>query len=178
MAPLWVGTSWKMNKTLDEARGYARELGHSERREHFGETDATVALKVRAALDAGLVPLVCVGEPAAVRDGGDAVDHVVGHVRAGPARVAADEVGSVVVAYEPVWAIGEHGRPATVEETGPAMAAVAAALGDLSGGTGPRALLYGGSVHPGNAAELLADPHADGCSPDGRRGRRPGCSPW
>lgn len=226
---VWVGTGWKMNKTIAEARAYARELaatalpdgvqvfilpphtalaavrdelppdspvlvgaqnahweregaltgeismrmagdagarmieiGHSERRASFGETDDTVRRKVRAALDAGLIPLVCVGESAEVREAGRAEDFVVSQVRRGLADAKADEVGHVIVAYEPVWAIGESGRAATVEQAAPVMAAIADALASASGGRGSRALLYGGSVNAANAAELLAEPHTDG----------------
>jgi triosephosphate isomerase len=226
---IWVGTGWKMNKTIAEARDYARELGaatipdavqafilpphtalasvrdelpagspvligaqnahwgpegaqtgeismrmaadagarliemgHSERRASFGETDETVALKARAALDAGLVPLICVGEATEIRDAGSAEDFVVGQVRGAIARIAPDEIGRVLVAYEPVWAIGEHGRPATSAEIAPVMAAIARELDVASGGSGCLALLYGGSVNADNAESLLADSHTDG----------------
>lgn len=139
------------------------------------KTNGTVALKMRAALDAGLTPLVCVGEPAAVRDAADAVGHVVAQVRSAVSRVAPAETGRVLVAYEPVWAIGEHGRPATAGETGPVMAAVAEALAEHSDGGGPRGLLYGGSVHAGNVADLLDGRLDAGWARRARaaRGRRP-----
>ena len=138
------------------------EMGHSERREHFGETDATVARKARAAVDHGLVPLICVGEPAAARESGRAEDFVQAQVDAAVSLLSAEEIPDVLVAYEPVWAIGESGRPATRAEVGPVMAAVAERLAEHSGGRGCRALLYGGSVDPGNAPALLAAPHIDG----------------
>jgi L-erythrulose 1-phosphate isomerase len=227
--PLWVGTSWKMNKTLGEASAFVDELlsfaippglqpfvlpahtalahvrdrlpstspvllgaqnahwgpegagtgevsmrmvadagatlvemGHSERRESFGETDETVAAKAAAALDHGLVPLICVGEPRSVRDAGHASEFVAAQVRAALARVRPEQVDRVLVAYEPIWAIGEHGRPATQDQIAPVMALISEVAADRSGGTGPRAVLYGGGVHPDNAADLLGDPHTDG----------------
>ncbi len=226
---VWVGTGWKMNKTIAEAVAYTRELaaatipdgvqafilpphtalaavrqelpanspvligaqnahwgaegaqtgeismrmaadagavmveiGHSERRADHGETDETVCLKARAALDAGLIPLVCVGESAAMRDEGSAETSVLAQVNRAFDDVREKEVARVIVAYEPVWAIGEHGRAATVEETAPVMAAIAAELASRSNGAGGVTLLYGGSVNCDNAAQLLADPNTDG----------------
>jgi L-erythrulose 1-phosphate isomerase len=226
---VWIGTSWKMNKTIAEARDYASrlvaaplpagvqpfvlpphtalaavrdclprdtpvllgaqnahwaeegagtgeismrmaedagarvvEMGHSERREHFGETDETVALKARAAVDRGLVPLICVGEAMPEREAGRAEEFVAAQVRAATALLTAEEVGRVLVAYEPVWAIGAAGRPATPTEVAPVMALLARELAERSGGSGCRALLYGGGVDAGNAADLLCDPHTDG----------------
>lgn len=226
---VWIGTSWKMTKTLDEARAFARslaearvpegvqpfvlpahtslavvraclperssvllgvqnahwaregagtgeismrmaadagarlvEMGHSERREQFGETDESVSLKARAALDAGLVPLVCVGEPAAVREAGHAEEFVTGQVRAALSRLRPDEVAGTIVAYEPVWAIGEAGRPATLAEVSPVMAALARESERAGAGRGCRVLLYGGSVDTENAAGFLEEPHTAG----------------
>lgn len=130
------------------------ELGHSERREHFAETDRTVNLKVHAVLRHGLRPLVCVGEPDEVRGRGGGVDHVVAQAVAALDGVPADRRAHVLLAYEPVWAIGEHGRPARPEDVAP----VVAALADLH----PGPVLYGGSVSPANAAALLDVPHVDG----------------
>ena len=234
----WVGTSWKMTRTIAESRAYARELrrdlldhgrpdgvqlfvlpahtalaavaeeladapdvwvgaqsahpgpegagtgevsvrmvaeagarlveiGHSERRAARGEDDAFVAASVRAVLDAGLVPLVCVGEPLDARRAGRAVDHVVAQVRAALARVEPREVADVALAYEPVWAIGSAGRPAEPDEVAPVVAAVAdhaRDLGDADGspGAGPRALLYGGSVDATTAPGMLDVPGVDG----------------
>jgi triosephosphate isomerase len=138
------------------------EMGHSERREQFGETDETVALKARAAVDHGLVPLICVGEPLSVREAGRAEEFVAAQVRAATASLTPDEVGGVLVAYEPVWAIGTGGRPATPAEVAPVMAVLARVLAERSGGGGSRALLYGGGVDAGNAADLLRDPHTEG----------------
>jgi triosephosphate isomerase len=228
-ATVWIGTSWKMNKTISEACAYVDqlvlspippqvqafllpphtalaavrdrlpvdsavmlgaqnahwahegqgtgevsmrmvrdagavvvEMGHSERRKHFGETDESVALKARAAVDHALIPLICVGEPAAVRAAGRAEQFVAAQVRAATVALAPQEVAGVLVAYEPIWAIGAAGRPALPAEVAPVMATIAAVLSERSNGEGCRALLYGGGVHAGNAAGLLRDTPADG----------------
>ncbi len=220
---IWIGTSWKMSKTLAEARAYvdglvaARsvldgvrafiipphtaiatvrerlpsdvpviigaqnahwenggaytgevsmgmiadagatlvEIGHSERREHFGETDATVARKVEAAVTAGLTPLLCVGESADVRATGGEMDWIVGQVHRGLSRLTASGVHKVVLAYEPVWAIGEAGREPQPDEIGPIMKM-------LSAGFGVSAVLYGGGVNLRNAGSLLEVAGTDG----------------
>ncbi len=221
--PVWVGTSWKMTKTLAEATAWARtvaaadwsglpavrpfvlppataltavrdalvgspvrlgaqnahwadagawtgevsvpqvedagavlvEIGHSERRAWFGETDRTVNLKVHAALRHDLTALVCVGEPEEVRRAGRSVEHVLAQTRAALADVA--DRSRVLVAYEPVWAIGEQGRPARPDEVAGVVAALAAEVGAAGA-----SLLYGGSVDTSNAADLLAVPGLDG----------------
>ena len=225
---LWVGTSWKMTKTLAEARAFIDEvaavpvptgitaflvpahtalaavrdrlprqspillgaqnahwgpdgpvtgeismrmaadagaqlieLGHSERRAAFGETDETVAAKVAAAVEYGLTPLVCVGESAEVRQRGDAESFVVDQVLAALSALCPDQFGRVLFAYEPIWAIGTSGRPATPNEIGPVMAAMATAI-DRADGQPARALLYGGGVRPSNASGLLGDPNVHG----------------
>ena len=227
--PTWIGTSWKMNKTLSESVAFIDELlaadlpagvqpfvlpahtalaavrdrlpadspvllgaqnahwgpegagtgevsmrmvadagatlvemGHSERRAAFGETDETVARKAAAAVAYGLTPLICIGEPSAVRDAGTAETYVEDQLRAALAGLSSAAVQDVIVAYEPVWAIGEHGRAATPEQTGPVMARIGAVLAELCATGRARALLYGGSVSSDNAADLLADPHTDG----------------
>ena len=137
------------------------EIGHSERRASFSETDATVALKVRAALDAGLRPLVCVGEPGPVREARQEVGFVAAQVRAALASVRPEERGRVLLAYEPVWAIGEHGRRPDVVEVAPVLAEVARLGGEGAAGDVP-VVLYGGSVDQDNAADLLDDPSTDG----------------
>lgn len=224
---VWVGTSWKMNKTLDEARQYAAELlegldglelggiqpfvippatalstvaqalagdgrvllgaqnahwedsgawtgevsvpqaadagaqlveiGHSERREHFGETDETVRWKVEAALRHGLTPLVCVGEPAGVRDAGSSSDFILRQAARALEGLSPRQLSRVLIAYEPVWAIGAAGRPASPEELRSPLAALTGAYGQRVAG-----LLYGGSVSEDNAAALLQLPHLDG----------------
>ena len=225
--PVWIGTSWKMNKTLAEARRFAEglaaapgdervrrfvippftalrevkamlkgtgvlvgaqtmhwadegawtgeispvmladcgadivELGHSERRAHFGETDEAVGLKVHAAVRHGLVPLICVGETAEEKDAGRA-DEVLGRqVEAALGRLgAAQRSAPILLAYEPVWAIGEGGTPASPDYADDRQARI---IDVAQAATGRRLpCLYGGSVNPGNAAELVACPHVDG----------------
>lgn len=227
-AKLWIGTSWKMNKTLAEARAFIDEvssvpfppgvqpfvlpphtalaavrdqlpagspillgaqnahwaaegswtgeismrmaadagaqlveIGHSERREHFGETDATVAAKAAAAIRHGLTPLICVGEPAAVRDTGNADTYVAAQVRAALSQLAPAEVGRCLIAYEPIWAIGETGRPAEPSEVSPIMRAISTIASERPGAS-LCALLYGGSVNVDNAAALLDDAYTQG----------------
>ena len=227
--PVWIGTSWKMTKTIAEARAYIEhiataelpagiqpfvipahtslaaardalpaespvllgaqnahwgpegagtgevsmrmvgdagarlvEIGHSERRQHHAETDETVALKARAAVDAGLMPLICVGEPVDVHEAGEAIEFVSSQVRAALGRLSSTEVSGVLIAYEPIWAIGEHGRPATPTEVAPVVSELARVAREVSGGVGCRALLYGGSVDEANAADLLLDANTDG----------------
>jgi triosephosphate isomerase len=130
-------------------------VGHSDRRHHFGESDEIVAAKVRAVLRHGLRVVLCVGEPAAVRDAGRHVDHVLGQVAS--ALDGVDDVSSVLVAYEPVWAIGCAGTVATPADLAPVMAALVDRWGDALAGR-----LYGGSVTPSNAAAVLGVPGVDG----------------
>ena len=136
-------------------------LGHSERRQLFGETDETVNRKVHAALAAGLRPIVCVGETLEQREDGQAADVVEGQVLAGVADVP--DITDVVVAYEPVWAIGT-GRAATPEIAEEIMGgAIRDALRDLFGDDADSVpLLYGGSVNPSNAAAFAAQPSING----------------
>lgn len=231
MSTLWVGTSWKMNKTLAEGREWASglrahlateyqgqapagvqpfvipsftataavadvlgedspvllgvqnahwedagawtgevsvpqakdagaqivEIGHSERREHFGETIETTRLKVAAALRHGLTPLLCIGESLEVKDAGGTSEFIMDQARGALAGLTEQELSRVVIAYEPIWAIGEKGRPATTEE----LISPFAALGEVFGGE-VMGLLYGGSVNLGNAADLLGIEHVTG----------------
>ncbi|WP_240777095.1 triose-phosphate isomerase [Nonomuraea basaltis] len=225
----WIGTSWKMNKTLAEARAFADglvaarsaldgvrafvipahtaiaavrerlpsdlpvligaqnahwepagaytgevsmgmiadagatlvEIGHSERRQHFGETDDTVALKVAAAVATGLTPLLCVGEPAGVRAAGGEIGWVAGQASRGLSRLPPHDLHKVVVAYEPVWAIGDRGREPLPHEIAPVMGMLAARFGP-DAHDGVAAVLYGGSVNRLNAAALLGVPGTDG----------------
>lgn len=224
---VWIGTSWKMNKTLTEATAWARglgeflagrqlgevqpfvippataiaavaqalaeeprvlvgaqnahwaeagawtgeisvpqvaeagarivEIGHSERREHFGETDETVRAKVAATLAHGLIPLLCVGEPAAVKDAGGSAAFVTDQAARALEGLAPEQLERVLIAYEPIWAIGAQGRPATTAELEEPFAALARAWGGKVQG-----LLYGGSVNLDNAAELLSITPVDG----------------
>jgi triosephosphate isomerase len=225
----WVGTSWKMNKTLAEARVFAEglkaadgarhariqrfvvppftavrevkvmlaetsvkvgaqnmhwadngawtgeispvmltdcnldlvELGHSERREHFGETDETVGLKTEAAVRHGLVPLICIGETLEDRKSGRAADVLARQVRGALGKLGGDQKrAAILLAYEPVWAIGERGIPATSDYADARHAEIAEVAQEVLGRRIP--CLYGGSVNPGNCEELIVCPHIDG----------------
>jgi triosephosphate isomerase len=137
-------------------------LGHSERRALFGENDAIVSRKVVAARRHGLAPIVCVGENEAQRDAGQTCDVVVAQVRAALADGALEAPGDLVVAYEPVWAIGTGRTPEPDEVTG-AHAAIRAALTERFGAPGIEVrILYGGSVTPANVPVLLGAPEVDG----------------
>ena len=137
-------------------------VGHSERRQLFGETSAFVAEKVRASTAAGLVPILCVGETLDERDAGDAESTVLAQLDASLDGVELASSDALVVAYEPVWAIGT-GRTASPEQAQAMHAAVRARLAETRGGAGRGvALLYGGSVKPANAHDLFAQPDLDG----------------
>lgn len=137
-------------------------LGHSERRQLFGETDEGVNRKLKAALQHGLVPILCVGETLQQREAGNE-ERVVGEqLRAALDGVRIDEASDLVVAYEPVWAIGT-GKTASPEQAQAMHRFVRERLADALGETGRAVeLLYGGSVKPDNAAELFAQPDIDG----------------
>jgi triosephosphate isomerase len=137
-------------------------LGHSERRELFGETDKALAQKVPAALAAGLLAVLCVGETEEERERGDTERKLRHQVQEGLARLAPEQLGEVVIAYEPIWAIGT-GPVATLEQAQEAIAFVRALVADRSKEAAQHTrILYGGSVKPDNAAELLALPDVDG----------------
>jgi triosephosphate isomerase len=137
-------------------------VGHSERRQLFGETDEGVNRKAKAVLGAGLAPIVCVGETLAEREAGRTLEVVSRQVRGGLAGLPADQVGRLTVAYEPVWAIGT-GKTATAAQAQEVHAAIRALLRELAGGAADQVRIqYGGSVKPDNAAELLAQPDVDG----------------
>lgn len=228
-ASFWIGTSWKMNKTLAEARRFAEalasaeerrdpriqrfvippftvvrevkeilsattvkvgaqnmhwcdsgawtgeispvmltdcgldlvELGHSERREHFGETDETVGLKTESAVRHGLTPLICVGETLEEREAGRAQEVLETQVRGALARLGdARKSAPILMAYEPVWAIGEKGMPATAGYADTRQAEISAVAEEVLGHHIP--CLYGGSVNAGNCEELIRCPHVDG----------------
>lgn len=225
----WIGTSWKMNKTLAEALAFADalsafassidgdirafvippftairdvkrvlagtgvkvgaqnmhwedagawtgeispvmltdcgadlvELGHSERRQHFGETDRTVGLKTAAAVRHGLTPLICVGETLAQRDAGRAEEVLGAQVEGALAFLNETERGApILFAYEPVWAIGDKGIPADADYANRRQARIATVAGSILRRTPP--ILYGGSVSAQNAAELALQAHVDG----------------
>lgn len=138
-------------------------VGHSERREMFGETDGDVNRKVRALVDAKMCAIVCVGESLSMRDGGGAVQFVCDQVRAALAGLDAQEAAFVTVAYEPIWAIGT-GRTATPEQAQEMAAAIRAMVAELVGQEAADAMrvLYGGSMKPENADGFLACPDVDG----------------
>jgi triosephosphate isomerase len=137
-------------------------LGHSERRAFFGETDKALALKVPAALKAGLVPIVCVGETEAERDNDDTDRKLRQQVRDDLAGVPVERLSEVVIAYEPVWAIGT-GKVASPEQAQEAIAFIRALVGDRDKQAAESVrILYGGSVKPDNAVELLALADVDG----------------
>jgi triosephosphate isomerase (TIM) len=147
---------------LGEVGVHGVVLGHSERREDFGETDRALQLKVPAALAAGLVPILCVGETEEERERGDTQRKLRHQVKEDMAKVETERLGDVIIAYEPIWAIGT-GRVATSEQAQEAIAFIRALVGDRSREQAERTrVLYGGSVKPGNAAELLALPDVDG----------------
>ena len=228
-ADFWIGTSWKMNKTLAEAVDFAKalaaadggrdariqrfvipsftnvrqvkeilkdtsvkvgaqnmhwadegawtgevsplmlkdcnldivELGHSERREHFGETDETVGLKTEAAVRHGLIPLICIGETLPEREAGRAAEVLEAQVRGALSKLSGDQKAApILLAYEPVWAIGVNGIPATSDYADARQAEIIAVAQDVLGRKVP--CLYGGSVNPENCEELISCPHIDG----------------
>ncbi|OJU70308.1 MAG: triose-phosphate isomerase [Rhizobiales bacterium 63-7] len=225
----WVGTSWKMNKTLAEAMAFAEaianadpardprvqrfvippftavrevkqrlaassvkvgaqnmhwddagawtgevsplmlkdcnldivELGHSERREFFNETDKTVGLKTAAAVRHGLVPLICIGETLAEREAGEADAVLSRQVEGALALLQGEDRNKpVLLAYEPVWAIGVNGIPATADYADERHSMIAEVAKATLGVAVP--VLYGGSVNPGNCEELISQKHIDG----------------
>lgn len=139
-------------------------VGHSERRQYFGETDATVNQRLLAGLASGLTVIACVGELLAERTAGTTATVVERQVRAALADVSAAAMSQVIIAYEPVWAIGT-GKVATTEEAQEVHAMIRNLLAKLYPGTEVAAqtrILYGGSMNPGNAEGLLAQPDIDG----------------
>jgi triosephosphate isomerase len=137
-------------------------VGHSERRQLFNETDRALQLKVPRALAAGLTPILCVGETEDERERGETERKLRHQVQEGLEKVPADRLHEVVIAYEPIWAIGT-GRTATPEQAQEAVAFVRALVASFDAGAADEVrILYGGSFKPGNAAELLALPDVDG----------------
>jgi triosephosphate isomerase len=147
---------------LVELGAWGVVLGHSERRQLFCESDEALAEKVPAALAAGLVPILCVGETETERDAGETEAVLARQIAADLAALDGEDAATLVIAYEPIWAIGT-GRNATPEQAQEAIAFVRSRLADIDPGAaaGVR-ILYGGSVKPANAAELLAQPDVDG----------------
>jgi triosephosphate isomerase len=138
-------------------------VGHSERREHHGEDDAVVNAKLGAAVRSGLSPILCVGEQLAVRESGEHLPHCTAQLDGALAGISAEQAAALVVAYEPVWAIGT-GEVATPEDAQEVCAAIRARLAELYGRelADSVRVLYGGSVKRGNAGEILAQPDIDG----------------
>jgi len=142
------------------ARGVV--LGHSERREYFGETDRALQEKVPAALAAGLLPILCVGETEEERERDETQRKLRNQVQEALDRVPDEQLPDVVIAYEPIWAIGT-GRVATPDQAQEAIAFIRALVGDRSKEAAERVRIqYGGSVKPENAVEILSQPDVDG----------------
>ncbi len=137
--------------------------GHSERRELFGETDEMVNKKAKAILQLGMTPIVCCGETLAEREAGGTEDKVAGQVRAGLAGISAEQVAGLVIAYEPIWAIGT-GKTASADDAQAVCKTVRGVVAEVAGADAASAvrIQYGGSVKPANAAELMGQPDIDG----------------
>ncbi len=138
-------------------------VGHSERRQYFGETDSTVNRKVHAALEAGLHPIICVGESLEQREMGVTLELIALQVKSAFAGVPAEKARKCVVAYEPIWAIGT-GKTATAQQAGEVCTAIRTTIRALYGARVARSITiqYGGSMNPKNAEELLSQPDIDG----------------
>ena len=137
--------------------------GHSERRELFGETDEMVNTKAKAILKWGMTPIICCGETLEEREAGGTDQKVAGQVRAALAGIKPEQVAHLVIAYEPIWAIGT-GHTASAEDAQTVCALVRATVREVAGNEAADAvrIQYGGSVKPSNAAELMAQPDIDG----------------
>ena len=138
-------------------------IGHSERRQYFGETDVTVQKRVRAALDAGLTVILCVGETLEQREQGITSEQVAMQTKIALGGVSAEELKRVIIAYEPVWAIGT-GKTATAEQANEVCHTIREVICELYGKASADGITiqYGGSMNAANAAELLAQPDVDG----------------
>ncbi len=146
---------------LDVGARYA-VVGHSERREYHAESSQVVATKARAAKEAGIVPIICVGEGLEVRERGEHVSYTLDQLRDSLAGLTIETPGQIVVAYEPVWAIGT-GKTATAADAEELCAAIRGALSGLLGESGADVqVLYGGSVKGGNIAEICGQPNVNG----------------
>lgn len=138
-------------------------IGHSERRDYFHETDEDENKKAAALIAAGIVPVFCCGEPEEVREAGTYVKHVTDQIRAGLAGLPIESADQIVIAYEPIWAIGT-GKTATADDAQEVCGAIRETLADMFGAELAEGIrvLYGGSAKPGNIAELVAKPDVDG----------------
>jgi triosephosphate isomerase len=147
---------------LSEIDVHGVVLGHSERREYYNETDRALSHKLVAAFDAGLKPILCVGETEDERERGDTERKLRHQVQEGLERLTPEQIAQVTIAYEPIWAIGT-GKVATPDQAQDAIAFVRALVADKAPDAGPVVrVLYGGSVNADNAEELLALPDIDG----------------
>lgn len=137
--------------------------GHSERREIFGETDDMVARKTKAILANKMIPIVCVGESLEEREAGNTADKVLGQVRSAMAKLSPEDVASLVIAYEPIWAIGT-GQTATAQDAQDVCSAIRREVGVLAGSEAAQSvrIQYGGSVKAGSIAELMSQADVDG----------------
>ena len=138
-------------------------IGHSERRQYFAEDDTTSNRKVHATLDVGMTPIICVGESESQREMGVTQDWIALQVKTALYGVPAERLRRCIIAYEPIWAIGT-GKTATAQQAGEVCTAIRATIRGLYGARVARSvtILYGGSMNPKNAAELLAQPDVDG----------------
>lgn len=138
-------------------------IGHSERRQYFAETDETVNLKTKKALEKGLIPIVCVGESLEQREAGVTMTLITDQIKAAFAGIEAADAKKVVIAYEPIWAIGT-GKTATAEQAEEVCGAIRKVLAEIYCEKCAQefTIQYGGSMNAGNAAELLAKPNIDG----------------
>jgi len=137
-------------------------VGHSERREIFGETNEDVNRKVKAVLAAGMTPILCCGETEEEREAGVTEDKIGSQVKAGLAGLSAEQIAGMVVAYEPIWAIGT-GRTASDDDAGAMATFVRSTIADVAGDAAESTrILYGGSMNPGNVAGLMAKKDIDG----------------
>ena len=138
-------------------------LGHSERRDYFGETDEGVNKRARAAYAAGITPIICCGESLAIREAGTYIAHVVAQINAALEGFTADEAGKLVIAYEPIWAIGT-GKTATSDQAEEMLCYIRSIVAEKYGKevAEETSILYGGSCKASNAPELFSKPNIDG----------------
>ena len=138
-------------------------VGHSERREYHGETDALIGEKAKVVIEAGMTPIVCCGEVLEIRKAGTHVEHVLSQVKECLEGLTAEQVGALVIAYEPVWAIGT-GEVATPEDAQEVCGAIRGYVADAFGAEAAQAvrIQYGGSVKANNVVEIMAQPDVDG----------------
>ena len=138
-------------------------IGHSERRQYFGETDESVNARARAALSAGITPIICVGETLEQRESGVTAAFVSGQAKAALAGMSEEDVKSLVIAYEPIWAIGT-GKTATADDANATIGVIRRAVAEAFGQAvaDEVRIQYGGSMNPKNASELMAMPEIDG----------------